>query len=394
MSLARGVAVRLRPDGQRGLFALKPLLRHEILITYDGPLLDHPTRYSIQIDDNLHIEGTPESNAYLNHSCSPNTYVDWKGVFLRALRDIEAGEELTCNYLTTDWELHEKFICTCGAPNCYGELRGFKYLSAEQQRALAQFVPEFMKNRIREKPQADFKNCYEDSRRAEAYAHLDLGKTYYLAFRDLPTILRQHVTGTKALDFGCGAGRSTRFIRQLGFETVAVDIAPEMIAKAKEIDPTGDYRLAKDDDLSEFPPGAYDLVLSLFTFDNIPGLDTKVRLFRDLGALLNASGKIVSVVSSPEIYTHEWASFSTRDYPENRFARTGDTVRIVTTDFADSRPAVDILWTDESYQDVYVRAGLKAIATYRPIATGDEPYNWVNETKVAPWVIYVLARKD
>jgi hypothetical protein len=69
-------------------------------------------------------------------------------VFLRALRDLEAGEELTCNYLTTDWELHEKFTCTCGAPKCYGEIKGFKYLSPEQQRALAPFVREFMKKRI------------------------------------------------------------------------------------------------------------------------------------------------------------------------------------------------------------------------------------------------------
>jgi SET domain-containing protein len=86
--------------------------KDEILITYDGPIIDRATRYSIQIDDYLHIEGTPESNAYLNHACAPNSYVDSKGVFLRALRDIEAGEELTCNYLTTDWELHERFVCT------------------------------------------------------------------------------------------------------------------------------------------------------------------------------------------------------------------------------------------------------------------------------------------
>ena len=122
--------------------------KDEILITYDGLLIDHPTRYSIQIDENLHIEGTPESNAYLNHSCAPNTYVDWKGVFLRALRDIEAGEELTCNYLTTDWDLHQKFVCTCRAPHCYGEVKGFRYLRPEQQRALAPFLPEFMKRRL------------------------------------------------------------------------------------------------------------------------------------------------------------------------------------------------------------------------------------------------------
>ncbi len=148
MSLASGVAMQLRPDKQRGLFVNRSVRKGEILITYDGPIVKHATRYSIQIDDNLHIEGTLESNACLNHSCAPNTYVDWKGVFLRALRDLAAGEELTCNYLTTDWELHEKFICTCGAPNCYGEVRGFKYLSPKQQRELERFVPEFMKKRI------------------------------------------------------------------------------------------------------------------------------------------------------------------------------------------------------------------------------------------------------
>lgn len=118
------------------------------LITYDGPVIDYPTRYSIQIDETLHIDGTPESNCYLNHSCAPNTYVDWKDLCLRALRDIDTSEELTCNYLTTDWDLHEKFACTCESPGCYGEIRGFKYLSPEQQQGLEQFVPEFMKKRI------------------------------------------------------------------------------------------------------------------------------------------------------------------------------------------------------------------------------------------------------
>lgn len=235
-----------------------------------------------------------------------------------------------------------------------------------------------------------FTNCYQDATRANAYAQLEFANTYYLAYRDLPDIVREHVTGTKAIDFGCGTGRSTRFARQLGFHVVGADIAPEMIAKAREIDPAGDYRLVKDDDLSEFQAGSYDLVLSIFTFDNIPGLETKVRLSRDLGALLNASGKIINVVSSPEIYTHEWASFSTKDYPENRFARPGETVRIITTDFPDRRPAEDILWPDESYREVYARANLKPVVTYKPLAKGDEPYQWVNETRIAPWVIYVL----
>jgi len=61
-------------------------------------------------------------------------------------------------------------------------------------------------------------------------------------------------------------------------------------------------RRSNNGQLVSFEAGAYDLVLSVFTFDNIPGFETKVHLFRGLGALLKTSGKLVSVVSSPDIY--------------------------------------------------------------------------------------------
>ena len=235
-----------------------------------------------------------------------------------------------------------------------------------------------------------FTNCYEDAKRAEAYAQLDFANTYYLAYRDLPEIIHTHVAGVRAIDFGCGTGRSTRFLRKLGFQAVGVDISPEMVAKAKELDPDGDYRVTKDDDFSGLEKGAYDLVLSVFTFDNVSGSVTKTRLFRDLAELLTATGKLISVVSSPEIYVHEWTSFTTKDYPENRAARTGDIVRIVTTDFADRRPAEDVLCTDESYREIYAASGLRACEVYRPLGKESEPFKWINETRIAPWVIYVL----
>ncbi len=48
-------------------------------------------------------------------------------------------------------------------------------------------------------------------------------------YDDLPALIAEHVLGTRALDFGCGAGRSTRFLRGLGFQTVGVDIAAPML---------------------------------------------------------------------------------------------------------------------------------------------------------------------
>ena len=238
-----------------------------------------------------------------------------------------------------------------------------------------------------------FSNSYEDAKRAEAYAKLDFPGTYYLAYRDLPRIISEHVRGKEALDFGCGTGRSTRFLRKIGFSVVGIDISEDMLRKARELDPEGDYRLIEESDLSQFRNGSFDLVLSAFTFDNIPTMEKKVSNFAELGRLLKADGRIVSVVSSPEIYTHEWASFSTKDFPENRRAKSGDKVRIIQSDIEDKRPVVDVVWTDDSYREVYRKARLDFLEMYKPLAKKSEPYKWINETKIAPWVIYVLKNK-
>lgn len=236
-----------------------------------------------------------------------------------------------------------------------------------------------------------FVNSYEDETRARAYARLEFGGTYHLAFRDMPQLIQESVRGRKALDFGCGTGRSSRFLRQLGFDVVGIDISAEMVAKAKEQDPGGDYRLIEDGNFHQLAANTYDLILSSFTFDNIPK-EKKSVLLCGLASLLNAEGKLINLVSSPTIYTHEWASFSTKDFPQNREAKNGDVVPIITTDFEDRRPCYDIFCPDKEYQRLFQEAKLREIKRLEPLAKGDEPYRWVSETRIAPWVIYLLEK--
>jgi SAM-dependent methyltransferase len=238
----------------------------------------------------------------------------------------------------------------------------------------------------------EFANVYEDARRAEAYAKLEFPGTYYLAYRDLPEIIFKHVKGRKAMDFGCGTGRSTRFLQKLGFDALGVDISGDMIKEARRIDPQGDYNLIQTADFTRFQPGSYHLILSAFTFDNIPTKQRKVDLFRKLAGLLKDGGRIVNLVSSPDIYVNEWASFSTKDFPENKLAKCGDKVRIIVTAIDDKRPVEDIIWPDEDYRQTYREAGLELLETRKPLAKEDEPFEWVNETRIAPWVIYVLGK--
>jgi len=240
---------------------------------------------------------------------------------------------------------------------------------------------------------SDFSNVYDDDERADSYADLEFPGTYWLAYRDIPALIQAHVQGRRALDFGCGTGRSTRFLRDLGFDVVGVDISERMLARARERDPDGDYRLVPDDgELPGLDPGSFDLVLSAFTFDNIPVIERKVSLLSVLRRLLAPDGRLINLVSSPVIYLNEWASFSTRDFPENRDAGDGDTVRIVMLDVTDSRPVEDVLCSGEAYEDAYARAGLAPIDIHRPLGREDEPFEWVSETDISPWAIYVLER--
>ena len=237
-----------------------------------------------------------------------------------------------------------------------------------------------------------FENVYEDSRRAAAYASLGFPGTYHLAYRDLPALYREHARGSRALDFGCGAGRSTRFLKARGFAAIGIDISADMVRLAHERDPRGDYRVIADGDFRALPPRGFDLVQSVFTFDNIPGRDRKVALVAGLGTLLAEDGRLVSLVSSPDIYVNEWASFTTRQFAGNFTAKCGDPVFTVMTDVEDRRPVEDVLWPHEDYLDVYRRAGLEVVAEHRPLGRDDEGIAWVSEMRIAPWVIYVLKR--
>ncbi|HXI03696.1 MAG TPA: methyltransferase domain-containing protein [Candidatus Saccharimonadales bacterium] len=235
-----------------------------------------------------------------------------------------------------------------------------------------------------------FRNVYEDEERARAYAGLAFPGTYYLAFRDIPSLVRRHVGGTRALDFGCGAGRSSRFLRDLGLSVVGVDIAAAMLEEARRRDPAADYRQVGAGDLRVLEGMSFDLVLAAFTFDNIPTDAEKAASLAAIRNVLAPGGRLVIIVSSPEIYIHEWTSFSTRDFPENREARDGDRVRITMLDVPDRRPVEDVLCGDARYRQLFAGAHLKVLERVCPLASGEEPVSWVSETVVSPWSVYVL----
>ena len=237
-------------------------------------------------------------------------------------------------------------------------------------------------------PLAD--NPYDQADLADYYSALDYSGTFRLAVRDLPDLIARHVEGRSALDFACGGGRSTRFLKALGFSAVGVDISAQMLASAIRRDPSGVYELVGEADLSVLAGRSFDLILSAFPFSATRTQEKVRNILTEFAKLLAPEGRVVLVEASDRLYQHEWVSFSTSAYPENAEAKSGDPVPIVFRDRMDE-PVFDTLWTDQDYRESFEAAGLERLETHRPLAHDQDPEPWISERKIPPWVIYVLS---
>ncbi len=237
-------------------------------------------------------------------------------------------------------------------------------------------------------------NPYNDNARAATYAELDIKNTYYFAYRDLPYLFTKYGISGSALDYGCGTGRSTRFLRDHGFLTVGVDISEAMISKACEHEPRGDYRLISPGNLEEIPNDEFNFVLSVMPFDSIATMQEKVDTLSEISRVLKPGGWKILVASSRDIYLHEWVSFSAVEFPENQSAKNGDTVRVIINELGDRRAVEDILWTEEAYEATFQRTSLQLVETRYPTVMPDDDYQceWMTEKTHAPWIVFVLQK--
>jgi SET domain-containing protein len=139
-------------NGRKGLFAVVPIDKDEILIDLNGEeTVSSPTKRSLQIGEGKHAFGREETVGYLNHSCDPNVFLDFSCLCVRALRDIRAHEEVTINYAATEYEMHDSFPCDCGTSACLGTIRGFKFLTRDQQLRLKPYLAPYLLRRLDEK---------------------------------------------------------------------------------------------------------------------------------------------------------------------------------------------------------------------------------------------------
>jgi hypothetical protein len=119
-----------KETGGRCIIANEPIRKGEIVCYGDSSTINKPIKYSYQIDDNIHLIGP----GGLDHNCSkPTCGIERETNNFIALRDIESGELLTYNYLSTEYEMNTPFKCLCGEVKCFNQIKGFKYLNSDEK---------------------------------------------------------------------------------------------------------------------------------------------------------------------------------------------------------------------------------------------------------------------
>jgi hypothetical protein len=113
-----------------GLFATKPIKKGAKIVRYFGPLLDSrkkkddavENKYLFELTSRWTIDGSVRKNVarYINHACKPNAESDVKPrkrkVVIRAIKNIEPGEEINYDYGTDYFKAYLKPIgCKCEA---------------------------------------------------------------------------------------------------------------------------------------------------------------------------------------------------------------------------------------------------------------------------------------
>ena len=152
-----------------GTFALRPILRGELVERYEGKphvLVSRQhverhwrglrrqmfDRYAWPLTGDLHVTWSEEPDDWrpINHSCDPNTWLD--GLDLVARRDIAAGDELTMDYATFCGATMAPFECACGAPDCRRVILGSDHLLPLVRDRYAGHVSEFVRAAWRDSP--------------------------------------------------------------------------------------------------------------------------------------------------------------------------------------------------------------------------------------------------
>jgi SAM-dependent methyltransferase len=220
------------------------------------------------------------------------------------------------------------------------------------------------------------------------YASLGIeGTTYQIGFDAVRDLLGP-VEGQVLLDLGCGAGRSTAFLKGLGAAHVyGVDREPDMIAEAEARGLAGVTFLPAEGAIP-LPDASVDGAVSLNVFIEMRTPSEMRRACREIARTLRPGRPFVLESTSPAAFGHIFRSYG---YPHTGPLRSGDTTTCIVTTPDGPLVIEDTYWTEEDYTGALKDVGLTVATVAYPWPR--DPAAWATDEAIVPPCIVIKAMK-
>lgn len=223
---------------------------------------------------------------------------------------------------------------------------------------------------------------------SKEFSERDYSGSRYLIYREVPKILTKLALKTSLiLDIGCGAGRSTRFLKEQGYNPLGIDINYNLLKLAKDKDKEGTYIFVKDE--WPFRDNLFDVAYCQLVLLELPSKAEIFSLFLSVKRILSDNGALIIVTATPESSSPgEWLSISTNFKENALFPKSGDKVRKLL--LPENILLTDHHWEESDIAEIGNSAGLKLTKSVRFMARSTDPYIWKDEITTPPYMAYIL----
>jgi SAM-dependent methyltransferase len=222
---------------------------------------------------------------------------------------------------------------------------------------------------------------------AEAYKALGInGTSFEFSYKEAGKMFGD-LTDKTVLDFGSGAGRSSRFLKELGAElVVGIEHNETMInqAKAEKIEGIEYHLIDK-----EIPSSSesIDKAFSSQVFMEMATTEDMQNAMTEIARVLKPNSEFILIVTNPKAWGHDFVSY---DYPDSmEGVKSGDTLRCI---IKGEKPFTikDYYWVEEDYKKALEYSGFVIEEMTYPMPDSGE---WLDETKVAPDIVIKAKKK-
>lgn len=197
------------------------------------------------------------------------------------------------------------------------------------------------------------------------------------------------IGGKRILDYGCGSGKFSRRIRDLGALVTAVDVSANAIERAKQRDKTNiDYRVIEHDDLSFLRNGSLDEAVATFVFCTMQQDDQVRNITRQIYERLNSKGYLTILEPHPEALGYEFVSMK-RERPKE--VKSGTPIKVqltgMNTSFYDYWRSID------DYARILDETGYQVETIKEPQVENCPNETFWKDERIQPPLLIVRAKK-